>query len=449
MASCRRPAGSRVARSRHKRAGPVERSGVWVDVLHLSTSDIDGGAARAAYRLHHALRLIGVNSQMLVQSRASRDTSVSAAYRKRSLGSIGARLRPGADRIPFVTHQNAGSVHFSTQWIAERVAHQVHRRAPNVVHLHWICDGYLQIESLPRLGQPIVWTLHDMWGFTGGCHYSEGCDRYGDSCGRCPQLPSGREKDVSRWVWRRKARAWRDWPVVVVSPSRWLAECARQSSLLAALPIHVIPHGLDLALYRPVERQRARALLRIPDDGRRLVLFGAVSAAADRRKGFDLFNRAVARLMESGTCTERVRLATFGADPSEITGDLGMACTHLGVLRDDLSLVLAYSAADAMVVPSREEAFGQTASEALACGAPVVCFDTSGLREIVDHGVNGYRAVCYDPGDLARGIAWVLEDEHRVRLLTRHAREKAQRVFSVEAQARAHERLYREMLEAN
>jgi len=419
-----------------------------VDILHLSTSDIEGGAARAAYRLHSALRHIGVNSHMLVQSRASRDATVSAAYHKQSLGAIGARLRPSADRLPLAAYRNAGSAHFSTQWIPESIAQQVRRRAPNVVHLHWICDGYLQIESLPRMGQPLVWTLHDMWGFTGGCHYSEGCDRYRDACGRCPQLPSGRERDVSRWVWWRKARAWRHWPVVVVSPSRWLAERAQQSSLLSGLPVHVIPHGLDLALYRPVERNRARALLRIPEDGRRLVVFGAISAAADRRKGFDLFGQAIARLNQS-EWADRVRLATFGADPSEIKSDLGMASTHLGVLRDDLSLVLAYSAADAMVVPSREEAFGQTASEALACGAPVVCFDTSGLREIVDHGINGYRAVCYDVDDLARGIAWAVEHEPRMQLLARQAREKAQRVFSLDAQARAHERLYREILDAN
>ena len=417
-----------------------------VDILHLSTSDIEGGAARAAYRLHTALRQIGVDSHMLVQAKASRDASVSAAYRKQSLGAIGARLRPGADHLPLAPYRNSGTAHFSTQWIPEGIAHQVHRRAPGVVHLHWVCDGYVQIESMPRLGRPTVWTLHDMWAFTGGCHYSEGCERYRAACGRCPQLPSERAHDVSRWVWWRKAKAWRQWPLTVVSPSHWLAERARHSSLFGAVPIRVIPHGLDLTLFRPVERNLARELLRIPQDGRRLVLFGALSAARDPRKGFDLLQRALGRLNGS-EWKDRLRLATFGADPSEIDGELGLPCTHFGVLRDDLSLVLAYSAADAMVVPSREEAFGQTAAEALACGAPVVCFDSSGLREVVDHRVNGYRAECYDVDDLARGITWVLERDTRERVLSEQAREKAQAVFSVEAEARAHERLYREMLD--
>jgi len=107
---------------------------------------------------------------------------------------------------------------------------------------------------------------------------------------------------------------------------------------------------------------------------------------------------------------------------------------------------MLYAASDVMVVPSVQESFGQTASEAMACGTPVVAFNTTGLKDIVDHESNGYLARAFDPGELAKGIAWVLEDEERWNTLSRHAWKKAVQDFSIETVARKYAKLYADIL---
>lgn len=140
---------------------------------------------------------------------------------------------------------------------------------------------------MKRLDLPLVWTCHDMWAFTGGCHYSGNCDRYTKSCGSCPQLHSGTDRDLSRWVWQRKHQAWKELNLTIVTPSKWLAECARNSSLCQGLRIEVIPNGLDTQIYKPINKQQARNILGLPLDAQ-IILFGAIGATSAPRKGFQL-----------------------------------------------------------------------------------------------------------------------------------------------------------------
>ena len=159
-----------------------------------------------------------------------------------------------------------------------------------MIHLNWICNGFVPIELLARFKQPLVWTLHDMWAFTGGCHYALGCDRYRASCGDCPQLGSGREKDLSRSVWQRKATAWQNLNLTVVATSQWMAKCVSESSLFRDLPIEVIPIGLDTNVFKPIDASIAREFCNLPP-AKQLVLFGAIDGG-DTRKGFHLLRQA-------------------------------------------------------------------------------------------------------------------------------------------------------------
>jgi glycosyltransferase involved in cell wall biosynthesis len=247
-------------------------------------------------------------------------------------------------------------------------------------------------------------------------------------------------------VWRRKAGAWKNLNLTIVAPSAWLAECAKASSLFRDLRVEVIPHGLDLKTYRPVEQKLARKLLHLPQD-RRLVLFGAQSGAtSDPRKGFHLLQPALKLLNRSGS-QDNIELVVFGATQPSDAVDLGFNTHYLGRFHDDISLALVYSAADVMVVPSMQEAFGQTASESLACGTPVVAFGATGLKDIVDREQNGYLATPFEVEDLARGIAWVLDDEERHQKLRLFARKKAEAEFTLDLQARRHLSLFTEILE--
>ncbi|NEO27037.1 MAG: glycosyltransferase, partial [Kamptonema sp. SIO4C4] len=278
----------------------------------------------------------------------------------------------------------------------------------------------------------------------GGCHYTEGCDRYQESCGQCPQLASQREKDLSHQVWKRKQKAWKNVNLTIVTPSRWMADCVQASSLFRERRVEVIPFCLDTQLYRPIERPIARQLLNLPPD-KTLILFGAIAATADRRKGFHLLIEALQRLSQSEQLTN-TELVVFGADEPDNPLDLGFKTHYLGSFADDISLALVYSAADVMIVPSLAESFGQTASEALACGTPVVAFNATGLKDIIDHQENGYLATPYEVEDLAQGIAWVLAGEERYQKLSVNAREKVENCFNLELQANAYHALFKDIL---
>lgn len=413
-------------------------------VLHLSTFDIVGGAARASYRLHQGLQRIGVTSQMLVQKKLSDERTVISLEPKSGIKRAIAKSRPLFDGLPLQLYQRDGNKVFSPQWFPDDIAPKIAQIAPDIVNLHWVCNGFVQIESLSKLNKPIVWTLHDMWAFTGGCHYSEDCDRYTNSCGVCPQLRSNKTQDLSHRVWQRKARAWSNLNLTVVASTKWMAECARSSSLFKNVRVEVIPLCLDTKSYKPINRQLARQLLNLPQD-KQLVLFGAISATSDYRKGFHLLQAALQKLGKS-EWKQKLELVIFGSSQPENPVDFGFKSQYLGRLQDDISLAIVYSAADVMIVPSLQEAFGQTASEALACGTPVVAFNSTGLKDIVEHQHNGYLVQPFDIDDLADGIAWVLQDSERYQKLSHSAREKAERKFALELQAHQYQSLYTEIL---
>ncbi|MDZ8261070.1 glycosyltransferase family 4 protein [Nostoc sp. ChiQUE01b] len=411
-------------------------------ILHISTHDISGGAARAAYRLHTGLQDIGLQSQMLVQEKYSNDKTVIAPKIRLFQGIAKAKLT--VESLPLKLYRQKKNTPFFTQWLPDRVIPKVAQINPDIINLHWISGGFMQIETFAKLKRPLVWTLHDMWGFTGGCHVTGECDRYKVSCGACPQLSSGNEWDLSRWVWQRKVKAWKNLNLTLVSPSSWLAECAHSSSLFQNLQIEVIPHGLDTQKYRPINQHFAREALNLPQD-KKLILFGAIEATSDRNKGFHLLQPALQELSKSGW-KDDLEVVIFGASQPENPPDLGFKSHYLGHLHDAISLATVYSAADVMLVPSLQESFGQTASESFACGTPVVAFNSTGLKDIVDHQQNGYLAKPYEVEDFAKGITWVLENEQRLQKLSFYARDKAEQEFTLELQARRYSALFQEIL---
>ncbi|MBE8968927.1 glycosyltransferase family 4 protein [Nostocales cyanobacterium LEGE 12452] len=411
-------------------------------ILHISTHDINGGAARAAYRLHTGLQDIGLQSQMLVQEKYSNDKTVIAPKIRLFQGIAKAKLT--VESLPLKLYRQKKNTPFFTQWLPDRVIPKVAQINPDIINLHWISGGFMQIETFAKLKLPLVWTLHDMWGFTGGCHVTGECDRYKISCGACPQLNSGNEWDLSRWVWQRKVKVWKNLNLTLVSPSSWLAECARSSSLFQNLRVEVIPHGLDTQKYRPINQHFAREALNLPQD-KKLILFGAIEATSDRNKGFHLLQPALQELSKSGW-KDNLEVVIFGASQPENPPDLGFKTHYLGHLHDAISLATVYSAADVMLVPSLQESFGQTASESFACATPVVAFNSTGLKDIVDHQQNGYLAKPYEVEDFAKGITWVIENEQRLQKLSFYARSKAEQEFTLELQARRYSALFQEIL---
>lgn len=412
-------------------------------VCLLSNSDGRGGGYAAAYRLHQGLRQIGVDSTMLVGDKTRDDHTVLSPTGK--LGKGWAKLRPTLDQLPLALYSQRDRTPYSLQWIPDNLPAQVAAINPDIINLHWINGGFLQIETLAKFNKPLVWTLHDMWPFTGGCHYNGECDRYTKSCGACPQLHSQRDWDISRWVWQRKAKAWKNLNLTIVALSNWLAECARTSSLFQDLPIELIPNGLDIQRYKPIDRKIARNLLGLPLN-QQIVLFGAISATGTRRKGFQLLLPALQKLSQLEIYQDKLELVVFGASEPVEPPNFGCKTHYLGRLGDDISLALVYAAADVFVAPSIQDNLPNTVMEALACGTPCVAFKIGGMPNMIEHGSNGYLANPFDIEDLAHGIAWVLEEQERYQKLCDRAREKVEQEFSLEIQASKYLNLYNETL---
>lgn len=408
-------------------------------ILHLSTSDIEGGAARAAHRLHTGLNRTKHASNMLVRAKDTQEESIQKD------GSWQTKLGPPLNGLPLNLYPKKQPLLFSSQWSPDNLNSAIQTTNPDIVHLHWVCNGFLQIETLSKINQPLVWTFHDMWAMTGGCHVIGDCQSYRNQCGKCPQLGSSSEWDLSRLVWHRKERAWKDLNLTIVSPSQWLADCIRSSSLFSKHSIEVIPHGLDLAKYKPVDKMLSRQLLNLPQD-KKLIHFGSGSIK-NRNKGFQYLETAIQHLKQR-TDLSNWGLVIFGASPSDMCLNLDIETYFLGQFHDDLSLSVVYSSADVVVVPSLQETFGQTASEALACGTPVVAFDSTGLKDVISHKKDGYLAQPFEAQDLSNGIFWILEDPMRCQKLALAARQKAKNEFSLDCQAQHHITLYQRLLEA-
>jgi glycosyltransferase involved in cell wall biosynthesis len=408
-------------------------------IVNLSSFDLAGGAARSAYRMHQGLLNIDIDSLLLVQHKQSSDPTVRTAENK-----LIAKLRSTGDST-FLSFYRNRQHFFSPQRFPDALPKYIDRLAPDIVNLHWICNGFVSVEALSKFKKPLVWTINDMWPFTGGCHYSLGCDLYTKSCGNCPQLHSNREFDLSRSIWQRKAKQWQDLNLTVVAFSQWMADCAKASKLFQNLRIEVIPPGLDIKVFKPVGSQFARELLDLPLE-KKLVLFGAIGGTEDKRKGFHLLEAALKQLSNT-SWKDCIELVVFGANRPKEPLDLGFPIHYLGKLQDELSLRVAYAAADVLIAPSIEEAFGQVASESLACGTPVIVFANTGLMDIVEHQQNGYVAKYCDTEDLATGITWVLEDLDRHKKMRLEARAKAEREYASEVQANRYLNLFHEILQ--
>ena len=409
--------------------------------LHINKTDAMGGAAKAAHRLHKSSIERGIDSQMLVLDKLSDDYTVIGSSSK--LGKGWGKIRPTLDMLPLELYRQRERVPYSLQWLPSKVHKLIEKHDPDIINLHWI-GGYFPVEAIAKFNRPIVWTLHDMWPFTGGCHYSQECDRYIDSCGKCPILQSNQDYDLSRWLWQRKAKAWQKINLTIVTPSKWMAECARASSLFRDLRIEVISNGLDLKRYKPVDRQLAKDWLGLPQD-KQIILFGALSATSDRRKGFHLLLPALQKLKDYYD-KDRIELVVFGSSQPSTPLNFGFKVHYLGKLNDDVSLALLYAAADVFVAASVQDNLPNTVVEALACGTPCAAFAIGGMPELIDREQNGYLATAYDPKDLATGIAWILEDIPRWRYLSKCAVAKVRQEFTVDRQAERYHKLYEEIL---
>ena len=420
-----------------------------LNILHVSTFDRVGGAAIAANRLSQGLRDIGHNSVMGVLNKvADGDSSFLLCGNRPSFISSIMRI---IDKSPLLLYRGLAGKSvfnrhdtrtlFSPLWIPANVHRHAHKLSPDIVHLHWVGDGFFPLYSIKRLPYPIVWTMHDCWPFTGGCHLPGTCVRYRDECGKCVQLKSNAKNDISRYCHARKKDIIRGKRIIFAAPSVMHKQKAEQSSLLADQRIEVVPNSVDMDRFRPQNKKEALSKFGLPSPSL-VLLFGGIAATRDQNKGYDILRSALKMLPKADNPVFILVVGSKGAD----TEGIPYPVRFLGTISDEAKMVSAYNAADVFVSTSREESFSLMTLEALACGVPVAGFPVGAVPEMVRHKESGYMAKSFDVNDLAQGINWILEDKERWGKLSEFARQSVEQRFGLKSVAYQYLSLYHELL---
>ena len=370
-------------------------------ILFVNTSDTYGGAARAAMRIMKAVEAEGTKVQMLVKQKVSSlenvlplDSFLPQNKLFRALDWLASKLKNKLQHARWRPYRDSQDSSYKSDLRGTYLGGALRSIEYDILHLHWVNQRFIRLEDLPT-DKPIVWTLHDCWPFCGICHYFLDCQAYKQSCGCCPQLGSHDSKDLSHRIWKQKKAILSKLELHIVCPSQWLAECARESSILKDADIRVIPNCIDTSVFCPQNACKA-------EGARPVILFGAVNAAQDRIKGFCELLKALRILDDDGYEAD---LVVFGAEETE----LKLSFTHIhvrfeGYVQDTNHLVCLYQSADVMVVPSLTENLSCAIMEAMSCGTPVCCFNIGGNNDMVQHLENGYLACEKDAADLASGI---------------------------------------------
>lgn len=403
-------------------------------VLHLSTSDILGGSAKSAMKIHRGIQALGLESRMLVGRKSSRlpgvDELSKGFYR---LADKGARRINWATGLQYALMPSTGTL-LSHPWL----------QSADVVQIYNTHGEWLSHTILPALtaAKPTVWRLSDMWPATGHCAYAGDCGKWRTGCGGCPDLKAypGLLWDTTRYLWNQKKRLYARSRIHIVAPSRWILEVAEQSPLLAPFPKSLIPNGLDTSLYRPMGRAESRRLLGIQED-RKALLFVA-NNALDPIKGGDLFAAAVNALWDAGR--RDLMVLAVGANGEAFAKGIKAPVWAAGSVTDEGRMASIYSAADAYVHCALKENLPNTVLEAMACGTPVAAFDAGGVSQAVLHGETGLLAALGDVADLAKRLEALLEEETSLRL-GGNCLELIRRDYTLEGQAKAFADLYRSL----
>jgi len=411
-----------------------------VKILHIVAGNLTGGAARGAYWLHQGLVELEIDSKIFTNSKTTFGDNKIVTTMESKKDKIFNMIRVQLDSLLILFYPNRKKTLFSPGFLGVNFTKTKEYQEADIIHLHWINGSFVNIKHLSKIKKPIVWTMRDMWPMTGGCHYAMECENFKTGCGNCKQLGSGFQYDLSRIIVDRKKK-YLFKSMKIVGISDWLSKEAKESEVFKDFDIRTISNNINSDNFTPIDKSTARNILGIKTN-KKIILVGAQSLN-DFYKGFDKFVEAVGKLNKN-----KYFLCFFGNLDNSVVDVMGFEYKNFGFMYDAISLRLLYSASNVFVAPSIMDAFGKTLAESMACKTPVVCFDATGPKDIVDHKVTGYKAKPFDTTDLANGIEWVLDNENYEELC-KNAREKVVREFDSKVIAQKYIELYGEILDTN
>lgn len=377
-----------------------------MNIVHLVTTDI-GGAARAAIRINEAInksKSKEYNSKIIVANKSSINTNI-YTLEKNKFYKIKRVIYYFINRISLCKYSPKQP--FSNEIIGFNVLKYKEIEKADIINIHWINGGMISYSTLNKLknsNKKIVWTLHDMWAFTGGCHYDEECGRYESKCSKCKVLNSQNKNDLSTVIQNKKSKIYSNFDINIIGCSKWISESAKKSSLLYDKYNINIPNPINVDIFKPINKEIAKDILNIKTD-KKIILFGAMSSTSDKRKGFSYLLESIKKLEK-----DKYLAVIFGNKNENSEIEKYIETKYIGQLLDDYSLSVLYNCADVFVAPSIQENLANTVMEALSCSVPVVAFNIGGMSDMIKHKLNGYLSKPLDSDSLTIGIKYCTEN---------------------------------------
>lgn len=405
-----------------------------LEILHLATYESFGGAARATKRIYHALKAQPILCHMFTMLKTSEDASILVVQPKDPR----AKLKYIHLFLNSIQKQKLGQSKILESYgdVSAGIVDEINAHQAPLIHLHWI-SNLLSIDDIGRINKPIIWTLHDMWPFSGSEHYTHDDAFF-------YQHPSQVHPNDNRSIqtFKQKYKSWQNQKFTLVSPSHWLAEYAKRSILFSNSNIYVIPYPVDYIFWSPQNSLQLNGKLKF-NPNKKQILFIGPNLIDDERKGWDLLKDVLSIFYQNSKI--EFELVVVGH-----TGELLYDCPYtihsLGEIADDNILVNLFSSVDLLVVPSKSEAFSQVTLEAQSCGLPVVGFNIGGIPDIVIHKKTGWISVAFDLVDFSEGIEWILSVEGRSEKLGLEGRANVIEKFSSERVSQQYYDLYQQII---
>jgi glycosyltransferase involved in cell wall biosynthesis len=381
----------------------------------LSYSDV-GGAGRAAINIQKSLKNLDVDAQIYVKKKISNLGFVENFYNKNSF--IFDKYKERINRNIGKLKKSKNFSYQSPSIFPTNISNKLNKTSFDIVHLCWI-NEFLSIGDIGRIQKPLIWSLCDMWPFSGISHYED-----------YDEKAFWREKiynkftgfSLDKWMINRKLKSWNS-PMDIVVPNKWMFECVRDSKVMSNFDCHIIKWPIDDQIFFNKDKTNCRKKLHFKDD-KKIILFGASNGLKDRRKGWQHLHKSLEFTKE---IFDVVVLGTH--KPTDFKTDFKGEIHFIEKLSNDLELSELYNSVDCLVLPSIHDNTPLISQEAQMCGVPIVVFDHNGLSETVDHKVNGYKAIPLNPNSLATGIDWVLESLEKKKLVENSIKKSEEQTF--------------------
>jgi glycosyltransferase involved in cell wall biosynthesis len=408
-------------------------------IVHLNTHKNFGGAARAVNRINESLNKIGITSEIWHAGQCGHETVKNLLWSK--IMNLRLKLLIYFGEIINYLFMNRNEGIHSLQIIKSTLVEKINNSDADIVHLHWIHNEFISVSDIARIKKPIVWTLHDMWAFCGAEHLTTN-SRYIDGYTKLNRPSGEKGLDLNRWTWKRKLRHWTK-PINIVTPSLWLSTKASESKIMKSWSISRIPHPIDTLIWEPLNREISRDKLGL-DKNIKIILLGAIGVFSDENKGLSLALEAF-NLLHDINKQNNVEIIIYGQQSKSLNLKTPYKIHYFEEITNDYKLRELISASNVTLIPSYIESFSLSAQESLSMGIPVVCFNESGIKELVSHKKTGYLAEPFKSSELANGLSWVLSNQNST-LLEHQSRESIVNIYEERYIASQYKNLYESIL---